>query len=244
MATKRGRETKPTAQGRRVRRARRRSRARSSSSTRRASTTSRARRTASPSRASRPRAPRSRGQGRRILDGVSALLVLLALSAGAMAAPAAPADLVLVGARIWTGDPKRPAGRRRSRSAAGASSRSAATPTSRRGRARRRSSSTAAGRRVVPGMIDCHTHMSMGGLDLLALDLRHTTDPAEFARMVAAYAAKQPAGVWLTDGAWDHEQWTPPRLPTKELLDPGDRRSPDLPLAAGRAHGRSATAWR
>ncbi|HEY6050684.1 MAG TPA: amidohydrolase, partial [Thermoanaerobaculia bacterium] len=29
----------------------------------------------------------------------------------------------------------------------------------------------------------------------------------------------------MTDGAWDHEQWTPPRLPTRELLDPvtGDR---------------------
>ena len=43
--------------------------------------------------------------------------------------------------------------------------------------------------------------------------------------MLAAYAAKQPPGVWLTDGAWDHEQWSPPRLPTKALLDPatGDR---------------------
>ena len=38
------------------------------------------------------------------------------------------------------------------------------------------------GRRVVPGFIDCHTHMSMGGLDLLAMDLRTTKDPAEFTR--------------------------------------------------------------
>ncbi|HEV2063321.1 MAG TPA: amidohydrolase, partial [Thermoanaerobaculia bacterium] len=30
---------------------------------------------------------------------------------------------------------------------------------------------------------------------------------------------------WLTDGAWDHEQWEEPRLPSKDLLDPavGDR---------------------
>jgi predicted amidohydrolase YtcJ len=62
--------------------------------------------------------------------------------------------------------------------------------------------------------------MSMGGLDLLAMDLRKTKDPAEFTSTVAAYAKKQPAGIWLTDGAWDHEQWTPPRLPTKADLDP------------------------
>ena len=37
-------------------------------------------------------------------------------------------------------------------------------------------------RRVVPGFIDSHTHMSMGGLNLLALDLRKTKDEADFTR--------------------------------------------------------------
>jgi predicted amidohydrolase YtcJ len=62
--------------------------------------------------------------------------------------------------------------------------------------------------------------MSMGGLDLLAMDLRKTRNPAEFTSIVAAYAGKQPPGVWLTDGAWDHQQWNPVRLPTKADLDP------------------------
>jgi predicted amidohydrolase YtcJ len=65
----------------------------------------------------------------------------------------------------------------------------------------------------------------MGGLNLLAVDLRKTKAPADFTRQLAAFAKTRPAGIWLTDGAWDHEQWSPPRLPTKEMLDPatGDR---------------------
>jgi len=143
-----------------------------------------------------------------------------------MAAPASgePADLVLLSAKIWTGDPRRPeASALAARDGRIVAIGSDAEIASLKGP--KTVAIDARGRRVVPGMIDCHTHMSMGGLDLLALDLRKTRDPAEFTSMVAAYAARQAPGVWLTDGAWDHEQWTPPRLPTKALLDPatGDR---------------------
>jgi predicted amidohydrolase YtcJ len=81
------------------------------------------------------------------------------------------------------------------------------------------------GRRVVPGFIDSHTHMSMGGFNLLAVDLRRTKDPQDFTRRFGEFAKTRPAGKWITDGAWDHEQWTPPVLPTRDLLDPvsGDR---------------------
>lgn len=130
-----------------------------------------------------------------------------------------PADLVLLHAKIWTGDPGKP---------------EAQALAARGGRivalgsddeiAKRKGTETAvvnaAGRRVVPGFIDAHTHMSMGGFNLLALDLRRTRDPAQFTRSVADFARTRPAGAWLTDGAWDHEQWSPPRLPTKEMLDP------------------------
>src|SRR5262249_6733766 len=84
------------------------------------------------------------------------------------------------------------------------------------------------------GLIDCHTHMSMGGLDLLAMDLRKTKDPAEFTSTVAAYAKKQPPGIWLTDGSWDHQQWTPVRLPTKADLDPA---TGDHPACLSRQDG-------
>ena len=142
-------------------------------------------------------------------------------------------DLVLVSARIWTGDPARPEAQalaiKHGRIVAIGSDADVA-----RWKGPKTVVVDGRGRRVVPGMIDCHTHMSGGGLDLLALDLRHTKDPAEFTRMVGDYAKKQPPGVWLTDGAWDHEQWMPPRLPTKELLDPA---TGDHPTCLSRQDG-------
>jgi predicted amidohydrolase YtcJ len=148
---------------------------------------------------------------------IAALLMTALLAA--TPEPPAPADLILVSAKIWTGNPANP----EAEALAVKDGRIVAV-----GRdaeiSKLKGPKTIVlegqGRRVVPGLIDCHTHMSMGGLDLLAMDLRKTKDPAEFTRTVAAYAKKQPPGIWLTDGAWDHEQWTPPRLPTKADLDP------------------------
>jgi predicted amidohydrolase YtcJ len=149
---------------------------------------------------------------------------MLAMAAAA-AEPAEPvADLVVVSAKIWTGDPKRP----EAEALAVRAGRIVAVGQNAEIQKLQGPKTVVLdgkGRRVVPGFIDCHTHMTMGGLDLLALDLRHTKDEADFTRTLAAYAKTKPPGVWLTDGTWDHEQWSPPRLPTKALLDPatGDR---------------------
>ncbi len=135
-----------------------------------------------------------------------------------------PADLLLLSAKIWTGDPAHA-----SAEALAVRGGRIVAIGSRSEVARLRGPNTkmldAKGRRVVPGFIDSHTHMTMGGLNLLAVDLRKTKDPADFTRQLAAFAKTRPAGNWLTDGAWDHEQWTPPRLPTRQMLDPatGDR---------------------
>jgi predicted amidohydrolase YtcJ len=135
-----------------------------------------------------------------------------------------PADLILLSAKIWTGDPARPSAQalavRGDRIVALGSNHDVETL-----RGPNTKVFDAKGRRVVPGFTDSHTHMTMGGLNLLAVDLRKTKDPADFTRQLAAFAKTRPAGAWLTDGAWDHEQWSPPRLPTKEMLDPatGDR---------------------
>ncbi len=154
--------------------------------------------------------------------GPGALLLIL------MAAPApqaaAPADLILLSGKVWTGNPTHP----RAEALAARGGRLVAVGSDAEV-SRLRGPKTlvldARGRPVVPGFIDAHTHMTMGGFNLLAVDLRRTKDEADFTRQLAAYARTRPPGVWLTDGAWDHEQWTPPRLPTKALLDPatGDR---------------------
>jgi hypothetical protein len=164
---------------------------------------------------------------------IGQLAFWLTLTAAMLSQTDAPADLILVSGKVWTGDAARP---------------EAQAIASRDGRivavgsdadvSRLRGPKTlildAKGRRVVPGMIDAHTHMTMGGLNLLALDLRRTKDEADFTRQLAAYAKGKPSGVWLTDGAWDHEQWTPPRLPTKALLDPA---TGDHPTCLSRQDG-------
>ncbi|MGE5277782.1 MAG: amidohydrolase [Acidobacteriota bacterium] len=147
-------------------------------------------------------------------------MILAAASAGSDA----PADLILLSGRVWTADPARP----EAQALAARGGRIVAVGTDAQIVSRKGPKTVvldAGGRRVVPGLIDSHTHMSMGGFNLLALDLRHTKDEAEFTRRLAEYAKTRPAGAWLTDGAWDHEQWIPPRLPTRALLDPatGDR---------------------
>jgi hypothetical protein len=155
----------------------------------------------------------------------AAFLLLMAVPSKS-AVSAKPADLVLLSARIWTGDPRLP----EATALAARDGRivSIAVGDDAEIRALRGSKTVVVygkGRRAVPGFIDCHTHMSMGGFDLLGVDLRHTKDPADFTRRLAGFAKTRPPGVWMTDGAWDHQVWANPVLPTREMLDPatGDR---------------------
>lgn len=149
------------------------------------------------------------------------------------ASPAPPADLVLLSAKIWTGEAKRP----EAEALAVVDGRIVAVGTNRE-ISRRRGPGTLVldgrRRRVVPGFIDSHAHMAMGGFNLDAVDLRRTKDPADFTRKLAEYARTKPEGQWLTDGTWDHEVWTPPRLPTREMLDPA---TPERPTCLSRSDG-------
>jgi hypothetical protein len=164
------------------------------------------------------------------------MLMVFAMAALlATAPPEPPADLVLLSAKIWTGDSKNP---------------EAEALAVRDGRIVAIGMDSAIEklkgpktvvvdgkwRRVVPGFIDCHTHMSGGGFDLLAVDLRKAVDPSDFTRILAAYAKTRPAGEWLTDGAWDETRWTPPVLPTKALLDPA---TGDHPACLSRQDGHA-----
>jgi len=149
-------------------------------------------------------------------------LVMTALLAATPAEP--PADLVVVSARIWTGDPKNP----EAEALAVRGDRIIAVGLDKDVAAWKGPKTVVVDgkwRRVVPGFIDCHTHMTSGGFDLLALDLRNSPSPEDFTREIAAWAKTKPAGQWLTDGTWDHTQWTPPELPNKSMLDgaTGDR---------------------
>jgi len=153
-------------------------------------------------------------------------LTLIALATAATAflvtrsahsAMSAPPSLVVVNARVWTGDPKRPwadaiavSGDRLSAVGSSAEVRKVAGPSTR--------VIDAAGAMVVPGFIDAHVHFLNGGFNLSSVQLRDAKTPAEFVARIKAYAATLPKGEWILGGDWDHEQWGG-ELPTRQWLD-------------------------
>ena len=170
---------------------------------------------------------------------VTLLLFLMAARVPEMPASAdsvEPADLVLLSAKIWTGERARP----QATALAARGGRIVALGTDAEVGKLRGPKTVVVdgkGRRVVPGFIDSHTHMSMGGFNLLAVDLRHTKDPADFTRKLAAFAKTRPAGLWMTDGAWDHQVWADPVLPTRAMLDPA---TGERPTCLSRTDGHMA----
>ena len=101
----------------------------------------------------------------------------------------------------------------------------------------------AGGKLVLPGFNDAHVHFLSGGFQLSSVDLRDANSPDEFAERIRAFAAKLPAGRWITGGDWDHERWPEINgkapLPTKELID---RVTPNTPVFVSRLDGHMALA--
>jgi len=181
------------------------------------------------------------------LRRISALcgLVTLAPAEPAAATPA-PADLVVRHALIWTGLPGAPTD-------AGATGR-AATALAVTGERLVAVGSEAeiepfigpatrvldaAGKRLVPGFIDSHTHFFAGGESLLGADLRLAASREEFVARFAEHARKVPAGRWITNVTWDHERWPGAPLPTREWIDAA---SGDHPVFISRLDGHMALA--
>jgi hypothetical protein len=95
------------------------------------------------------------------------------------------------------------------------------------------------GRRVLPGFSDAHVHFFSGGAALSGPELRYSKSQAEFRDTLAAFAAKQPAGQWITGGNWDHERWNPAVLPAHQLIDAA---IPNNPVFVNRLDGHMSLA--
>lgn len=95
------------------------------------------------------------------------------------------------------------------------------------------------GRRIVPGFNDAHVHFFNGGAGLASVQLRDAKTPEEFAQRIAAFAAKIPPGRWILEGNWDHENWSPAMLPTRQLIDVV---TPNNPVFVQRLDGHMALA--
>lgn len=151
----------------------------------------------------------------------------IAVAAGAAVttgcAPA-PADLVVVGGSVWTGEPSRP--RAGGFAATGgvvdhvgdeASVRARIGPDTR--------VVELDGRFAMPGFIDTHTHFMDGGFRLATVDLRDADSPGELAARLEAFAADLEEGEWILGGDWDHERWGG-ELPDRSWIDSATPRNP------------------
>jgi predicted amidohydrolase YtcJ len=77
---------------------------------------------------------------------------------------------------------------------------------------------------AVPGLIDAHVHLLMGGASLDRLDLSHVRTRAAFEAAIAARHTELPTGEWLLAEGWSQEQWPSRELPDKTwLAAAGDR---------------------
>ncbi|HEY2854725.1 MAG TPA: amidohydrolase [Gemmatimonadaceae bacterium] len=135
----------------------------------------------------------------------------------ASAPTSAAPTLAVVNARVWTGVAKRPwadaiavSGERITLIGTSAAVKKLASSSTR--------VVDAKGMMVVPGFIDSHVHFISGGFGLSSVQLRDAKTPAEFIRRIKAYAATVPAGTWITEGNWDHEQWGG-ELPRRDWID-------------------------
>lgn len=97
----------------------------------------------------------------------------------------------------------------------------------------------AGGKLVMPGFNDAHVHFTEGGFQLSLVDLRDAKSPQEFAARIKAFAGKLKKGEWILGGRWDHENWTPNDLPTKDLIDAV---TPDNPVFVQRLDGHMGVA--
>ncbi len=85
------------------------------------------------------------------------------------------------------------------------------------------------GQRVIPGLIDSHTHIIRQGNNF-AMELRwdHVPSLADGLAMLKAQAQRTPAGQWIrVVGGWSADQFAEKRLPT---LDEINAVSPDVPV--------------
>src|SRR5262249_9239459 len=165
-----------------------------------------------------------------------ALLITLTFSALVLAQ--APADLVLVNGKIWTVDDKRP----EAEAVAVLGNRIAAVGSTEEVRKWIGANTKVIdlqGKRVVPGFNDSHVHFFDGGMGLASVQLRDARSPEEFQNRIRDFARKLPKGRWLLNGNWDHETWTPPNFPTRQLIDSV---TPDNPVFINRLDGHMCLA--
>lgn len=153
-------------------------------------------------------------------------------------AAAAPADLIVTNARIYTVDESRPVVEALAvRGGRIVFAGSATEALALRGPATR--AVDLAGRTVIPGMVDAHAHLVGLGQALANVDLVDTRSYDEVIARVVARAQELPAGTWIQGRGWDQNDWGNTAFPTHEALS---RAVPNHPVVLTRIDGHAILA--
>jgi predicted amidohydrolase YtcJ len=150
--------------------------------------------------------------------------LLLALL-GALSLAQVPADLVLINGKIWTVNPARP----QAEAVACSGGLITAVGTTAQilplaGKGTR--VVDLHGRLALPGFNDAHVHLIDGGAHLAGVQLRDAMTEEELRERIRRFAMTLKPGRWITGGDWDHQNWTPARLPTRHLIDGATAENP------------------
>ena len=97
----------------------------------------------------------------------------------------------------------------------------------------------AAGKTVIPGLIDAHGHLMGLGYALMRADLVGARDKAEVIARLRDYEKQLPAGAWLLGGGWDQNDWPEKTFPTAADLDAA---FPERPVWLDRIDGHAGWA--
>lgn len=72
---------------------------------------------------------------------------------------------------------------------------------------------------LVPGLVDCHVHMTEFGFFLQSPNLRNAQSIKEMQQKLREYASKSRGRDWVLGGRWDQERFAEKRCPTRWDLD-------------------------
>ncbi|WP_425558706.1 amidohydrolase [Catenulispora subtropica] len=129
--------------------------------------------------------------------------------------PAATAETVFVGGRVFAGGTSRPA------AVAVAGGRIAAVGPEAGVRPLIGTGTEVvdlAGGLLTPGFVDAHNHAVFAGLQLMRCDMSGQTEADQYLKTVADYAAAHPDAPWILGGGWSMDSF-PGGIPTRRQLD-------------------------
>jgi predicted amidohydrolase YtcJ len=75
------------------------------------------------------------------------------------------------------------------------------------------------GATVLPGFVDCHTHLVSYGIQLYGANLRKTTSVSQIQGLLREQVEKTPPGTWVLGYGWDQERLDERRFPNRHDLD-------------------------